>query len=145
MPRISQAALLTKQVPAERMRPDVPFELRQEAEAEVWRSVVNALPPDWFTSANQYLLIRFCKQVIMARWIDELLHDELAKKRQNRQLIAKFARLQMTSTVNIARLSTKMRLAQQSVYLPKTAARGQEKVKTEASAAFETLNDAPAL
>ena len=141
MPRISQAALLTKPVPSERVRPDVPFELRDESEAEVWRSVVNALPPDWFTSANQYLLIRFCKQVIMARWIDELLHDELAKKRQNRQLIAKFARLQLSSTVNIARLSTKMRLAQQSVYLPEKAARRQVKVKTEAASAFENLNE----
>jgi hypothetical protein len=123
----------------------VPFDLRNEAEAEVWRAVVNAVPPDWFTSANQYLLIRFCKAVVMAGRVDDLLEAELAKKRQNRQLIAKFARLQLSSTVNIARLSTKMRLAQQSVWQARPAGRGQEKVKTEASAAFETLNDAPAL
>ena len=122
MPRKSQAAKLVQTPLVEQVRPDIPFDLTEE-EGLVWRAVIDALPPDWFNPANEPLLTRYCKQIVTARLIDTMLAAEKMRRQPNKAMLLKLAKAQMSATTQIARLSTKMRIAQQSVYHPVTAAK----------------------
>jgi len=95
-------------------RPDPVSELSDE-QAEVWRSVVNRLPADWFPAETHPLLAQYCRHVISARHVAELI----AKlERQDGKLdIDEYDRLlkmQEREGRAISSLATRMRISQQS-------------------------------
>lgn len=137
MPRRSASETETAAI-AERMglsrtieRPEPPYDLWRDEETEVWSQVVEALPADWFNGSNLALLAQYCRHVVSARRIAQMLasmegsSDGLDLK-EWRDLM----RSQALETERIASLATKMRLSQQSVYGPRSASRAQRNVPT---------------
>src|SRR5262245_797932 len=53
-------------------RPEPPDELTAE-QAEEWRSIVNRLPADWFPRETLAMLAQYCRHVVHARRIVELI------------------------------------------------------------------------
>ena len=102
------------------------YDLWRDEETELWRQVVEALPADWFNGSNLALLAQYCRQVVSARRIAQMLAtmecgpDALDLK-ERRDLM----RSQGQETERIASLATKMRLSQQAVYGARSAATAQ--------------------
>ena len=112
--RKSAAALSVRPPSAEVMeRPAPPHDLLDE-HVEIWRGVVDALPADWFTADNIPLLSQYCRHVVDARRVSELIElatgdPDLCVKDYERLL-----KMQQRESQIIATLATKMRVSQQS-------------------------------
>lgn len=90
-----------------------PHDLTDE-ETEVWAAVVESHPADWFDPSTAPMLGQYCRHVIHARRVAELIeravgNPELAIKDYDRLL-----KMQERESRAIASLATKMRIAQQS-------------------------------
>lgn len=95
----------------ERIKP--PHDLSDE-EVEVWAAVVNTEPADWFSLSTAPMLAEYCRHVISARRVAELIEratsdPDLAVKDYDRLL-----KMQERESRCISSLATKMRIAQQS-------------------------------
>jgi hypothetical protein len=97
--------------PIERPRP--PQELSVEEAAE-WRAVVEALPADFFGRETHALLVQHCRHVVRARRIAELLASIEAASEFDMEAYGAALAMQTRETAAIARLATRMRLAQQA-------------------------------
>jgi hypothetical protein len=98
-------------------RLEPPLELWRDDEAEVWRRIVEALPADWFTAADAPLLVQYCRHIVQARLVAQLLRQqERGKSDLDLGVWTKLMRAQDAQTAAIARLATKMRLSQQATY-----------------------------
>jgi len=95
-------------------RPEAPRELVGE-EIREWNAIVAELPPDWFTRESWGLLVQYCRHVVRARKIAEMI-DEEDDKPDGISLANydKLLNMQARESRTISALSTKMRLAQQS-------------------------------
>ena len=96
-------------------RPRPPAELNREQAAE-WISVVDRLPADWFGRETQGLLAQYCRHVVAARRVADLiaaaeLDSECSIKDYDRLL-----KMQEREGRAMSSLATKMRLSQQSSY-----------------------------
>ena len=103
----------------------------RDEETEVWRQVVEALPADWFNGSNMALLAQYCRHVVSARRVAQMLAtmetgpDSLDLK-EWRDLM----RSQALETERLASLATKMRLSQQAVYGARAAGTAQRNAST---------------
>jgi hypothetical protein len=66
--------LLDNGLAAELPRPDAPYDLDDE-ETIVWRDVVEAMPADHFIPANYHLLTQYCRHVVEARRIKQMIKE----------------------------------------------------------------------
>lgn len=107
-------------VPAVRIesfeRPDAPYDLT-DAQADVWRAVVNGLPADWFPTETWPLLSQYCRHVVSAEHVAKLIHDLEAKKdgfdvNEYDQLL----KMQEREGRALSSLATRMRITQQATY-----------------------------
>ena len=104
-------------------RPEPPAELT-EAQASVWRAVVQTKPADWFTDDTFPLLAAYCRHVVAARALSEavdrfdmsLLADEEHIKHYDKLLA-----MRERETRAVLALARSMRLTQQSRYDAKRA------------------------
>lgn len=83
-----------------------------DAQKEVWRATILAMPEDWFSTENLPILESYCVTVDRSRTLTKRLNKVPAGSKLYFKLIhmeQKFAR-------SIAMLATKMRIAQQSTY-----------------------------
>ena len=115
--RISEASLAIRPVtPVERtQRPAPPDELTDEQAAE-WRAVVGRMPADWFARETYPLLVQYCRHVVAARRIHQLIEalqtdDELDFKAWHDAL-----KMQQRESAILCSLATKMRISQQATY-----------------------------
>jgi hypothetical protein len=112
-------------------RPNCPHDLNDE-ESEVWFSVVNRLPADWFPSETHPLLTQYCRAVVQARRVAELMEkatsdlDEDGNPTLTIGAYNKLLLMQARQNSTIAMLATKMRISQQST----TNHRGNKKQVT---------------
>jgi hypothetical protein len=88
-----------------------PHDLTDE-EVEVWQSVVNAEPADWFSASTVPMLAQFCRHVVCARQIAEL-RERFAKKK-DLDAYEKLLAMQARESRSIASLAANMRISQQS-------------------------------
>lgn len=95
----------------ERLRPT--HDLTDE-EVEVWVGVVGAEPADWFSPTNAPLLGQYCRHVVQARRVAELLEKATGDKDLSVEDYDRLLKMQDRESRAIASLATKMRLAQQS-------------------------------
>lgn len=59
--------------PVERItRPDAPYDLTDE-QSEEWWAVVNRLPADWFPRETHGVLSQYCRHVVAARRVAQLV------------------------------------------------------------------------
>ena len=106
-------ALTTAQQLETISRPDAPYDLNDE-EAKEWWAVVNRLPAAWFQRETHALLSQYCRHIVRARRIAELIHA--AEKDKNFDPIAycKLLQAEEVQSRAICSLATKMRISQQS-------------------------------
>lgn len=102
----------------QRQRP--PHHLTDE-EVEVWHSVVNSESADWFTPSNAPMLAQYCRHVVTAHRIAELIEratsDIDPKTKKPTLKVSAYDRLlkmQERESRCIASLATKMRISQQA-------------------------------
>jgi hypothetical protein len=102
-------------------RPAAPERLTTD-QAEVWQSVVGAMPADWFKAETFPLLSQYCRHTVAARVVDGLIAEheagELDIARYNKLLI-----MRSRESAAMTALARTMRLTQQSRIDPKTAGR----------------------
>lgn len=74
--RVSAASLeVAKAPPIEKIeRPDAPYDLTDE-QSEEWWAVVNRLPADWFPRETHGVLSQYCRHVVAARRVAQLVRD----------------------------------------------------------------------
>jgi hypothetical protein len=95
----------------ERQRP--PHDLTDE-ETVVWASVVETEPADWFSPSTVPLLAQYCRHVVHARRIGELIERATSDPDLDVKDYDRLLKMQERESRAIASLATKMRVAQQS-------------------------------
>jgi hypothetical protein len=97
--------------------PDAPRHLTGE-QADVWRQVVSAVPPGWFTPENYALLEAYTRHVISGRRVSMLVEQIEGPGNGDGLDLAEYDRLlkmQERESRTMASLATKMRISQQAV------------------------------
>jgi hypothetical protein len=108
-------------------RQRAPSELSKE-QAGIWNAVVAAEPADWFSGSTRPLLVQFCRHIIAARRVAEMvatLEADIATKsaEQSERLavmlsaakaLDRLLKMQERESRAIASLATKMRITQQA-------------------------------
>jgi len=94
-------------------RPDAPYDLTDE-QAEEWWAVVNRMPADWFPRETHAMLAQYCRHVVRARRIAQLI-DQAEKSddfdiKEYRDLL----RSEEEQSRAISSLATRMRISQQA-------------------------------
>jgi hypothetical protein len=94
-------------------RPDPPEELTEEQAAE-WRAVVGCLPADWFPRETHQLLVQYCRHVVSARRVAQLIEQAEADDGLDIDAYAQLLRMQDLEGRAMSSLATRMRLTQQA-------------------------------
>jgi hypothetical protein len=102
--------------------PSAPGELTDE-QKRVWDTVVQHLPADWFPRETHGLLAQYCRHVVSARRIAELIQELLNRDGFTLRDYDRLLKMQEREGRAIASLATKLRITQQARLRPETAAR----------------------
>lgn len=94
-------------------RPDAPAELTEE-QADEWRAVTNRLPADWFPRETHSLLAQYCRHVIAARRIAQLVDSIEAAEQFDLDAYDKALKMQEREGRALSSLATRMRITQQA-------------------------------
>jgi hypothetical protein len=111
-------------------RPDPPEELTDE-QAHEWRCITNRLPADWFPRETHGMLAQYCRHVIAARRVAQMidsLESELAKEADQAEegaaraavilgavkAMDRLLKMQEREGRAISSLATRMRISQQA-------------------------------
>jgi len=93
-------------------RPDAPYDLTDE-QSEEWWAVVNRLPADWFPRETHGVLAQYCRHVVAARRVAQLVASEesgdLDLERYDQLL-----RMQEREGRALSSLATRLRITQQA-------------------------------
>lgn len=125
MPRKSSASLEISRPVVVTNRPDAPYDLTDE-QSEEWWAVVNRMPAEWFPRETHALLAQYCRHVVAARRISQLitaLEGEISKKANPTKAamgavgqLDKLLHMQEREGRAMSLLATRMRLTQHSTY-----------------------------
>ncbi len=96
-------------------RPDAPYELTDEQAAEWW-AVVNRMPADWFPRETHGLLTQYCRHVVNARRVAQLITKCEKQKKLDVADYNQLLIMQEREGRAISSLATRMRLTQQTVH-----------------------------
>jgi hypothetical protein len=122
------ASLLVVPNPVEAIpRQRAPAELTEE-EADNWNAVVGAEPADWFSGSTRPLLTQYCRHVVAARRVAEMIatldaeintksaeqSERLATMLSAVKAFDRLQKMQERESRAIASLATKMRVSQQA-------------------------------
>jgi len=94
-------------------RPEPPDELTPE-QAEEWRSIVDQNPADWFSRDTWSLLAQYCRHIVMARRIGQLIANADREQEVEIEEYDRLGRMLTRESAALCMLATKMRIAQQS-------------------------------
>jgi hypothetical protein len=118
--RESLASLMVPDNPTEIIqRPDAPYDLSDE-QSDEWRAIVSTMPATHFMRGNYALLSQYCRHVIAARRVAQLITQVLKPGEFDRKEFGALLQLQAGESAAITRLSRSMRLTQQSVMRAET-------------------------
>ncbi len=133
--RKSAASLeITAVAPVELMeRQYAPHDINDE-ETEVWVAVVEANPADWFNPSTRPLLSQYCRHVIQARRIAELIERATGDPTLSVTDYDRLLKMQERESRAISSLATKMRISQQAT----TNHRGNKKQSSASRKPWET-------
>ena len=93
-------------------RPEPPSELTQEQAIE-WRAVVNRMAADWFPRETHGLLVQYCRLVVRARRLAQLIDMEEQSDEFNAKKYRVLVRAEEGISRAICSLATKMRISHQ--------------------------------
>lgn len=106
-------------------RPDAPYELSDE-QAAVWRAVVDSMPADWFGRETQDLLTHYCRHVVAARRVAQLVNAlEQGEGPIDSNEYDRLLKMQEREGRAMSSLATRMRLTQQTHYSAKKSREGR--------------------
>ena len=112
--RPSAASLEITASPIEAVpRQRAPHELNDE-ETEIWFAVVNSQPADWFDAATVPLLTQYCRHVIQARRVAELIEKATSDPELSIKDYDRLLKMEQRESAAISSLATKMRVSQQA-------------------------------
>jgi hypothetical protein len=101
-----------------------------DEQAEEWRAVVNRMPADWFPRETHGLLAQYCRHVVSARRVAEMiatLEATIARESEDGEDAAevmlkavkaldRLYKMQEREGRAISSLATRMRISQQATY-----------------------------
>lgn len=124
MARKSVAALSVV-TPLPTSLPPVPDDLTSRAERELWQSVVESKPADWFGPDSLPVLKEYVRACITC----DLLADKVrtAIGGNDASTVKFFLDIRDKESRRVASLATKLRLTQQSRYVPHAAGRANQR------------------
>lgn len=102
----------------ERARP--PSELTAE-QADEWRAVVDRMPADWFPRETHAMLAQYCRHVVAARRIAQLIARIEKSKSLDIDEYDKLLKMQEREGRAISSLATRMRITQQATVRAESA------------------------
>jgi chaperone required for assembly of F1-ATPase len=108
-------------------RPDAPYDLTDE-QSEEWWAVVNRMPADWFTRETHGLLAQYCRHVVSARHVAQLIAKAEKAKTLDIDEYNQLLIMQEREGRALSSLATRMRISQQGSY---DAKKSKGKVVTE--------------
>lgn len=111
-------AVIDTQVAEVVRRPVPPDELTSE-QADEWISVVDRLPADWFPRETHGMLTQYCRHVVAARRVAQLVADHEESKEFDVEVYDRLLKMQEREGRAMSSLATRMRLSQQTTYDPK--------------------------
>lgn len=112
--RVSAAALEVASPVTRDQRPDAPYDLTDE-QTEEWWAVVNRLPSDWFPRETHGMLAQYCRHVVAARRVAQLIADhEKDADGFNVEVYDRLLKMQEREGRAISSLATRMRISQQA-------------------------------
>ena len=94
-------------------RQHAPHDLSDE-ETEVWAAVVNSEPADWFSPATAPILAQYCKHVINARRVSEIIEQATSDPELSVKDYDRLLKMQERESRAISSLATRMRISQQA-------------------------------
>ena len=116
--RTSAAALEVAAPVTREDRPDAPYDLTDE-QAEEWWAIVNRMPADWFSRETHGMLAQYCRHVMAARRVAQLVADHESGSGDGEFDVETYDRLlkmQEREGRAISSLATRMRISQQATY-----------------------------
>ena len=96
-------------------RPEPLPELTPEQRNE-WIQVVNALPADWFPVETHGVLAQYCRHLVTARHVAQMISDMESNKEIDVNEYDKLLKMQERESRIGVSLATKMRITQQATY-----------------------------
>jgi hypothetical protein len=96
-------------------RPSPPSDLTDE-QADEWRAVVNRLPADWFPRETHGMLAQYCRHVVAARRVAQLIEAVESGSGLDIEQYDRLLKCQDREGRAISSLATRMRLSQQATY-----------------------------
>lgn len=108
-------------------RPDAPYDLTDD-QADEWWAVVNRMPADWFTRETHPLLAQYCRHVVAARRVAQLIAQTEKQKTIDVEQYDQLLKMQEREGRAISSLATRMRISQQAT-LTKRADKGSGGMK----------------
>jgi hypothetical protein len=112
--RKSIAELMIGTNGAER-RPDAPYSLG-DAQSEVWRTIVAAMPSGYFAPSHFPVLAQLCRHCVASDRIAALVEVVAAKKQINISELTSLHSAQSSESLAIIRLCRQLRLTHQAIY-----------------------------
>lgn len=109
-------------------RPEPPVDLTPAQRLE-WIQVVNALRADWFGAETLAVLSQYCRHVVTAKHIAELIRQLEQKEEIDTGEYDQLLRMQERESRIIVSLATKLRITPQATYHPEKT-KGKGKVTT---------------
>ena len=101
-------------------RPEPPRAL-DKAEKAVWRSIVGAMPPNWFGLECQPVLRRLCAQVVISEELEEELRKVRAGGSADGERAARLAEAHRDAARAVNQLSQALRLTPKSRWSARTS------------------------
>lgn len=116
-PKSTAALAIAATAPLETIqRPDAPYDLTDEESGEWW-AVVNRMPADWFPRETHGLLAQYCRHVVRARRIAQLITAEEGDTEAfSVERYDKLLNMQSRESRVLSSLATRMRISQQSSF-----------------------------
>lgn len=105
-------------------RPEPPDELTDEQAVE-WRDVTNRLPAEWFPRETHGLLAQYCRHVVAARRVAQLIDAEEAKEDFDIEVYDRLLKMQEREGRALSSLATRMRISQQSTFDKEKSKKGR--------------------
>lgn len=109
----AELAVVTADGLAAIRRPDPPPDLTDE-QAHEWRSIVNRLPAEWFPRETHGMLAQYCRHVVAARRIAQLIAEFERREDFSIEEYDRLLKMQEREGRAISSLATRMRISQQS-------------------------------
>lgn len=101
-------------------RPTSPLELTPE-QSDEWVKIVNSMPADWFSPENHALLMQYCRHVVNARRLAQLIDQECARDEVSQKNLCDLMAAEHKQSSAMKALAASMRLSQQSKYNAQSA------------------------